>query len=71
MIHNITLEDLIFLHNRPLLEKAKEFVSIIKMVCEKDNLPSGKNFSIEKGWDPVFQFEDVLDKENVGFSYIK
>lgn len=69
MIHNITLEDLIFLHNRPLLEKAKEFVSFIKMVCEKDNLPSGKNFLTEKRWDPVFQFEDVLDKRNVGFDY--
>lgn len=62
MIHNISLEDLVFIPHISYEGMARYFIRLIKMICEKKNLPGGRNFQSEKEWDPVFQFEDILNK---------
>lgn len=72
MIHNVSLENLSFLNNKTTtLDKAKEFITLFSHICTESNLPGGKNFKMmkDKEWDPVFEFEDILNRQDVGFNY--
>lgn len=72
MIHNVSLEDFSFLDKKTnTLDKAKDFITLINSTCIESNLPGGENFKKikNKEWDPVFEFEDILNRENVGFNY--